>query len=118
MSTQQYDIGIYEGDSVRVGAILTENGSPSNVEGFDLVLHMFNQAGESFDIDCSPGKEDPITHVVVTPASEGGITIPFTVAQTKCPGRYKAKVRTVNGTQQVTFPDGNKYADIVIWEAP
>jgi hypothetical protein len=118
MSTQKYDIEIYEGDTVRVGCVLTEGGLPSNLEGFDLTLHMFNQAGDEFEIEVSPGKEDPITREIIVPASEGGITIPFTTTQSNCPGRYKGKVQAVNGPQQATFPDGNKYTDIMIWEAP
>lgn len=92
-----YDINLGQGNSDNVDAVLLENGSGANVTGASIVFSMKNDLGTiEHDITCTEGVE--------TPASAGGIIIPFTSVETEIPGLYFAKVVVTLQEVQTTFP--------------
>lgn len=92
-----YDITLGQGDSDNIDAVLLANGSGANVAGASITFHMKNDIGTvEHDITCTEG--------VTTPASSGGIVIPFTDTDTATPGLYFAKIPVLIDGKQTTFP--------------
>lgn len=92
-----YDINLGQDDSDNVDAILLASGVGANVTGATIVFKMKNDLGTiTHDITCTPG--------VSTPASSGGIIIPFTDTETETPGIYFAKILVTLLEVQTTFP--------------
>ena len=113
----KYDIELGQGDSDEVGVILKENNIGSDLTGAIVKFHMMNNRGIEYEIDCESGIKDPFTKEIITPKSEGGVTILFTSVHTEISGTFYGKFIVILLGKQVSFPSGNQYIKVRIWEA-
>lgn len=109
-----YELELNQGDSNDVGMLLKENGIGVSLTGSAVTFSMKNEAGVEFDIVCA---QSSTFNGIVYTFAQGGITVPFTSVHTHDAGVFQGKVTAVKSSVQQTFPSGNTYITVKIWEA-
>lgn len=109
-----YELELNEGDSCNVGMQLKQAGVAVDLTGSTSVtFSMKNETGTEFNITCAQG--GTVNGVSYTFA-QGGITVPFTATHTANPGIFQGKITVLTVGAQKTFPSGNTYISVKIWE--
>lgn len=109
-----YELELNEGDTCNVGMQLKQAGVAVDLTGSTSVTFtMKNETGTEFSIPCAPG--GTVNGTAYTFA-QGGITVSFTATHTANPGIFQGKVTVIHAGAQKTFPSGNVYITVKIWE--
>lgn len=109
-----YDIELGQGDGDSIGIILKEDGTACNLTGAFVKFHIKSIDGTEYEIECTDGA---IINGVEVPKVEGGVTIQFTSLHAKTPGVFYGKFIVTLLNSQASFPSGNKYITVRVWEA-
>lgn len=108
-----YEIELNQGDTDSIGAVLKENNETVDLTGSIVTFSMKNESGVEHDIECTQG--GTVAGVNYTFA-EGGVTIPFTSSHTQYADVFQGKITVLKPSAQKTFPSGNTYISVKVWE--
>lgn len=108
-----YDIELGLGDTDNIPSILKAGGVPVNLTGAAVTFSMTSESGVSLDIECVEGA---LVNGEYVGFDEGGVTVPFTSTHTATADLFFGKFLVVFDGDQVTFPKGDDYISVKIWE--
>lgn len=104
-------------DSDEVGTVLKQNGAAVNLTGYTVSFTMKStdiSTPTRYELMCTLGGTVDGKYV---PASSGGLTIHFTATETVAVGEYLGEYVVSDGYgNSVSFPSGDNYISITIWE--
>lgn len=112
--TTVYDVELVQNDTDNVSFVLKENGIGADLTNTIVMFSMVDDAANEYNITCLPGA---IISGVSVSQNVGGTTVPFTSTHTENGGILKGKFLVTRGNYQQSFPSGNVYVSVRIWEA-
>lgn len=102
------------GDVDDIGAILSENGTGIDLEGYTVEFVMKHTSGNRVIVPCSLGSTVNGTDIL---SSAGGVTINFSAESTSVSGVYNAEFVATIGENVIHIPSGSNYISVTIWDA-